>query len=79
MSKKHRKVCTTLNLHTEHFLILASAVTGFISVSALPSSADIPIQVTSFAVGLKICAVPAGIKKYKSIIKKKKSMIKQYC
>ena len=34
---------------------------------------------SSFAVGLKICAVTAGIKKYKSIIKKKKSMIKQYC
>ena len=27
MSKKHKKVCVALN-YTEHFLILASAVTG---------------------------------------------------
>ena len=32
----------------------------------------IPIGITSYAVGLKICAIAAGIKKYKSIIKKKK-------
>ena len=28
--------------------------------------------ITSSAIGLKICAITAGIKKYKSIIKKKK-------
>ena len=34
----------------------------------------------SSAIGLKICAITAGIWKYKSIIKKKKtSMVKQYC
>ena len=33
---------------------------------------DIPIGITSSAIGLKICAIAAGIKKYKSIIKKKK-------
>ena len=32
----------------------------------------IPIGITSSAIGLKICAITAGIKKYKSIIKKKK-------
>ena len=32
----------------------------------------IPIGLTSSAIGLKICAIDAGIKKYKSIIKKKK-------
>ena len=32
----------------------------------------IPIGVMSSAIGLKICAITAGIKKYKSIIKKKK-------
>ena len=32
----------------------------------------IPIGITSSAIGLKICAIAAGIKKYKSIIKKKK-------
>ena len=29
-------------------------------------------SITSSAVGIKICAIPAGIKKYKSITKKKK-------
>ena len=29
MSKKHKKVCTTL-IYVEHFLILASAITGCI-------------------------------------------------
>ena len=32
----------------------------------------IPIGITSPAIGLKICAITAGVKKYKSIIKKKK-------
>ena len=34
MSKKHKKVCTTLN-YTEQFLILGSAITGCISIYAL--------------------------------------------
>ena len=32
----------------------------------------IPIGITSSVIGLKICAIAAGIKKYKSVIKKKK-------
>ena len=31
MSRKHKNVCTTL-IYTENFLILASAITGFISI-----------------------------------------------
>ena len=34
--------------------------------------ADIPLGITSSAIGLKICAIAEIIKKYKSIIKKKK-------
>ena len=71
MSKKHKKVCTTLN-YIEHFLILGSTATGCVSISAFASSVGIPIGITSSAIGLKICAITAGIKKYKSIIKKKK-------
>ena len=33
-----------------------------------------PIGITSSAIGLKICAITAGIKNYKSIIKKKKKV-----
>ena len=71
MSKKHKKVCTTLN-HIEHFLILASTMTGCISISTFASLIGIPTGITSSEIGLKIYAVTAGIKKYKSIIKKKK-------
>ena len=34
MRKKNKKVCTTLN-YIEHILILASAITGWISTSTL--------------------------------------------
>ena len=34
MCNKHKKVCATLN-YIEHFLILGSAVTGWISISAI--------------------------------------------
>ena len=71
MSKKQKKVCTTLN-YIEHFLILASTITGCISSSAFSSLAGIPVRITSSAIGLKVCAMTAGIKKYKSIVKKKK-------
>ena len=71
MSRKREKVCVTLN-YIEHFLILASAVTGCISLSAFSSLLGILIGITSSAIGLKMCAIAAGIKKYKSIIKKKK-------
>ena len=36
MSRKHKKICITLN-YIEHFLILASAITGYISISAFAS------------------------------------------
>ena len=71
MSRKHRKVCTTLN-YIEHFPISASAITACISISAFASLLDIPIGIMSSAIGLKICAIAAGSKMYKSIFKKKK-------
>ena len=70
VSKKLKKACTTLK-YIEQFLILASTITGFISVS-FASLLGIPIGITNSAKGVKICAITAGIKKYKSIIKKKK-------
>ena len=70
MSKKHKKICTTLN-YIEHFLILSSTITGCVSISTFASLIGIPIGITSSAIGLKIFAITAGIKKYKLIIKKK--------
>ena len=70
-SKTDKKVFTTLS-YIEHFLILDSTITGCVSISAFASLVGIRIGITSSATGLKVCAKTAGIKKYKSIIKKKK-------
>ena len=75
MSKKHKKFFTTLN-YIEHFLMLVSIVKyvsiKYVSISAFASLVSIPIAITSSATGLKICAITAAIKKYKSMIKKTK-------
>ena len=70
IGRKHTKVCTTL-YYIELFLILVSAITGGISISAFASLLDIPVGIMSSAIGLKSCAITAGIKKYKTTIKKK--------
>ena len=71
MSKKHKKVCTTLS-YINHLLILVFTIPGcnwvFTFVFFL---LGIPIAITSSAIGQKICVIAAGIKKYESIIKKK--------
>ena len=64
MSKKYKKVCKALN-YFYHFLVFVSAVTVYLSILAFASLVGIPVGFTSSAVGLKICAITAGIKKYK--------------
>ena len=49
MSRKYKKVCATLN-YIEHFLILASTITGCISIFAFASLIAVPIGITSFAI-----------------------------
>ena len=66
-----KKDCTTLN-HVEHFLIVASTITESISISAFTSLISIPIGITSSSIGLKIPANNVGIKRYTSLIEKKK-------
>ena len=51
---------------------LASVITGCVSISAFVSLVCVLVGITSFAVRLKICAITAEIKKYNSVIKKKK-------
>ena len=51
---------------------LASIITGCVSISAFASLVSVLVGITSFAVRLKVCAITAEIKKYKSVIKKKK-------
>ena len=71
MSKKHKKVCRVLN-YVEHSLIVFSAITGCVSISDFTSLVVIPIGITSSAPGLKMSVITVGIKKYKSINKKRK-------
>ena len=71
ISRKHRKVCTTLN-YIEHVLIIASTITWCISIFAFASFIGICIGITSSAIVLKSCVITTGIKKCKSIMKNKK-------
>ena len=71
MNRRNKNIWKTLN-YIEKFLILAATVTGCISISGFASLFGIAIENTSSALELNICAITAGIKKYNSIIKKKK-------
>ena len=64
ISKKHKKVCRVLN-YTDHSFIVISTITGCISISAFASLVGIPIRIASSTIGLNICVITAGIKKYK--------------
>ena len=71
MSKKHKNVCRILN-YIEHSLIIIFRIAECVSISAFASLVVIPIGITSSAIRLKVCVITAGIKKYKSISKKKR-------
>ena len=47
-------------------------VTGCVSISAVASLLCVLVGIISSAVGIKIRAITAGVKKYKSIIKEQK-------
>ena len=71
MSKNHKRGCRVLN-YIEHLLIVISTITGCVSISAFACLVGVPIGITSYAIGLKMCVTIAGIKKHKSINKKNK-------
>ena len=76
MSRKHKKVCTTLN-YIEHFLILASTITECVSISTFASLLGIVIGNTSSAIGWKICVIAAEIINIShKLRKRKRNMIK---
>ena len=64
MSEKHKKVCKVLN-YIDPLLIVVSTISGCVSISAFASLVGISVGITSYAIGLKICGIIAGIKKYK--------------
>ena len=71
MRKKQKNVCRVLN-YIEHLCIKVSKITGCVSISAFPSLVSIPTGIMSSVIGLKICVITTGSKKYKSMIKKNK-------
>ena len=71
MNEKYEKTCKYLNFVND-LLILASTGTICVSFSVFASLVCLLVVITSLVVGIKLFAMTAGIKKYKSIIKKKK-------
>ena len=71
MSEKHNKICKYLN-YVEHLLIFVFIVTGSVPIFQFASLVCALIGNASSAVGIKTYEITAGIKKYKSIMKKKK-------
>ena len=71
MTKKYKKICRVLN-YIDHRLIVISTITGCVSVSTFSTLFGIPTGIARSTIGLKNCVITEGIKKYKSIIKKKK-------
>ena len=58
MSGKYKETCKYLN-YVEHLLILVLIATGCVSISAFASLVCVPVGITSFAVGIKACAITA--------------------
>ena len=71
MSNRHKNICRVLN-HIDHLLTVTSTITVCDSIFSFVSLVRIPIGITGSANGFRICVITAGIKKYKSIIKKNK-------
>ena len=70
MSETYKKSCKYLN-YVENLLILSLTITGCVWMSIFASSVHINV-VTISSVGIIIFAIIEGIKKYKTMTKKKK-------
>ena len=66
-----RSIKRYVSIYFELFFILVSTGTGCVLISIFASLVCVPVGITRSAVGINICAVTAGIKNYKSIIKQK--------
>ena len=69
MSEKYKKTCKYLS-YVENLLILVLAVIGCVSTSAFALLVEIPDSCRSY-IEINVFAITTGIKKYKSMIKKK--------
>ena len=73
ISEKYQKTCKYSN-YAEHVLILVLTITGCVSISAFASLVCVPVGITSSAVGIKICAITAGIKRYSQLWRKRRKI-----
>ena len=55
--------------YIEQQLVLVCTITGHLSVPVFASSLGVLTGIKSSAIGLKICAITAAIKKYEPIFK----------
>ena len=70
MNESYKMVFRALH-YFENFLIFISPVSSCVSISAFASWIDVSVGVASPAVGKKTCAITIGVKKYKSVFKRK--------
>ena len=66
ISGKYKKTCKYLN-YVDYLLILVAAFNECVSVFAFASLVCTNVDLISPAVGLKFCAITAGIKTHKSV------------
>ena len=59
-------------MYWAYLLLVTSTITRCVSISAFASLVGINIGIASSTIGLQVCAITAGIKKYKSITKRNK-------
>ena len=57
--------------YIEHFFILASCVTGCVSISVFASLIGIPIGFANSVVGIQICAITARLKSITQQLRRK--------
>ena len=71
MSREHKKILYNSKLH-KTFFISVSAITGCLSIYAFAFLFAVIVGSMSSAIELKTCVVAAFIKKYKSVLRKRK-------
>ena len=72
MSENHKKVSRALDF-LKHFLVFVSVI-GSVSLFTIASLVAISLGISSSAVGL-IGAITAGIKKYASVLRKRRKIM----
>ena len=70
---KSREKFSGLWITANIFFVFISAVSGCISISKFAWLVGVRIVIASSAVELRSCAITTGVKKYKSIMKKKRT------